>query len=228
MAGQFDLRCRLPRISQGCFTCRKSATWDRRIYFPSEGRHSVDFFRPKIPTASAGFEPAILDTTRPMKPLIPKSTELSSSLSARHYQIYCFRKYRNFYFSCRTEHCHLSLPVPFNRHTVLPTCAGFTVQAKWTLCGSERKSKIKPTHYRPWQALRVPAVRGSQTLRQSAHEGGKVVSPTYRPPLPQEMFLVHISFRGWVDPRATVRPEGLCQWIIQWNHRVLIPQPSGL
>ena len=50
----------LPKVATstsllGSFTCRKFMTWDRRLYFPSE-----DFFRPKNPTASAGFEPAKL------------------------------------------------------------------------------------------------------------------------------------------------------------------------
>jgi len=50
-------------------------TWDRRLYFPSEGRRAEDFFRPKNPTASAGCEPANLGTqgqhatSRPPKPL---------------------------------------------------------------------------------------------------------------------------------------------------------------
>ena len=69
---------------------------------------------------------------------------------------------------------------------------------------------------------RVPGGWGSQISRQSTHEGGKVVSPTHRPPLTaQEIFPVLIFVRGWVDPRATVRPEGLGQWKIPMT-------PSGI
>ena len=70
-------RIRLPRNSRA-FTCRKSATWDRRLYFPSKGRHAEDFFALKNPTASAGFEPTNLGTkgqhatSRPPKPITRK------------------------------------------------------------------------------------------------------------------------------------------------------------
>jgi hypothetical protein len=74
--------------------------------------------------------------------------------------------------------------------------------------------KVKWPHYRPWQAIRVPGSWGFQILRWSAHEGGKVVSPMHRLPLPREIFLVLISVRGWVNPRARVQPEGVCQWKI--------------
>jgi hypothetical protein len=55
--------------------CRKSTTWDRRLYFPSEGRHAEDFFALKNPMASPGFEPLNLGTKgqhvtpKPLKPL---------------------------------------------------------------------------------------------------------------------------------------------------------------
>jgi len=78
--------------------------------------------------------------------------------------------------------------------------------------------KVRQFLYRPGRTLRIPGGTGSQILKQSAHEGGKVVSPTQRPPLPppppppQDIFLVLISVRGWVDPRVIMQPEGLRQW----------------
>ena len=45
-------------------------------------------------------------------------------------------------------------------------------------------SGIEPATFRPGQALSVPEFWGSHISRQLPHEGGKVVNPTHRPPLP--------------------------------------------
>jgi hypothetical protein len=60
-------------------------------------------------------------------------------------------------------------------------------------------SVVKQSHYRPWQALRDPG--GCQPYAPAAFT-------------PQEKFLVLISVRDWVNPRAIVRPKRLCQWKI--------------
>ena len=44
--------------------------------------------------------------------------------------------------------------------------------------------RVKPFHYRPGQALRLQEVEASRSSRQSAHEGGMVVSFTHWPLLP--------------------------------------------
>jgi hypothetical protein len=59
---------------------------------------------------------------------------------------------------------------------------------------------LSPAISFPTTCLDMPlgfqAVEAPRISRQSAHEGGKVVSPTHRPSLPQERMLVLISVRG--------------------------------
>jgi hypothetical protein len=81
--------------------------------------------------------------------------------------------------------------------------------------------QVKQSLYRPGEAVRVPGGWGSKIPRQSAHVSGRVLSPTHQLPLPsQEVFLVLISVRGWVDPMAIA-------WLGGSRQRKILVIPSG-
>jgi hypothetical protein len=84
----------------------------------------------------------------------------------------------------------------------------------YELCWLNIILKIKQSYYRLWQALMFPGWV-SQISWQTAHEGGKVTSPTHQPPLSPRKYSWY-SFLLEVEstPGSRCGRKNLCQWKI--------------
>jgi len=112
---------------------------------------------------------------------------------------------------------------PFTAQWLLYIPSGLTFTNP-TFCPHTVKVKSNPVTGldRPWgfQEVEAPRFQDSRHMKAvslSAPRTGPLYPP---PPPPQEIILVLIPVRGWVNPRATVPPEGLCQR--------RIPKTSGI
>ena len=80
--------------------------------------------------------------------------------------------------------------------------------------------KVKQFHYRTWGLQEIGDIRHMKVVRLSVLRTDRLY--------PQEIFLLLISVRDWVNLRTVVQPEELCQWKIPITPSRIEPATSRL
>jgi hypothetical protein len=132
-----------------------------------------------------------------------------------------FRQFVYIAISSPQQKCYYSGWLLFYGFVSLELCNLIPRQSD-SIC--QQKVNVKQSLYRPGQALNVPGAWGAQVSWQSAHEGGQVVSPSHRPPLPLEN--IPCTHFCWKLSRPKVHKANVNRKF-QW-HRKSNPRTSGL
>ena len=95
-------------------------------------------------------------------------------------------------------------------HQVIRRLPSFALSSFWWKWYKSESVKVKvnQSHYRPGQAQRVLRKLRFPDFVTTARDGGRLSALRTGRFYPQEILLVFIFVRGWVDPRVIVRSEG--------------------